>query len=207
MRTDDDTFTSVTLLLRLRDLSDKQAWEDFVERYVPKIYGWCRRNRLQEADAADVTQEVLGKLVSAMRKFDYNPDRGSFRGWLKTVTNNAVRDFASSYKKHGRGSGDSQVNAALASIADPGALAELADEIEAEAEREILREAESRVKVRVKQQTWEAYELTAVQNVAAPDVAAKLDMPIGQVYVAKSRIIRLLRQEVRKLEGAQDNRS
>jgi RNA polymerase sigma-70 factor (ECF subfamily) len=205
MRTDDDTFTSVTLLLRLRDLSDKQAWEDFVERYVPKIYGWCRRNRLQEADAADVTQEVLGKLVSAMRKFDYNPDRGSFRGWLKTVTNNAVRDFASSYKKHGRGSGDSQVNAALASIADPSALAELAGEIEAEAEREMLREAEARVKVRVQKQTWDAYELTAVRDIAAPDVAARLNMPVGQVYVAKSRIIKLLRQEVRKLDGAQDN--
>src|SRR5262245_38241448 len=80
MQSNGDSRTRSTLLLRLRDLSDRAAWEEFLDSYAPKIYGWCRRFHLQEADAADVTQEVLGKLVSALRRFDYDPARGSFRG-------------------------------------------------------------------------------------------------------------------------------
>ena len=99
----DQTYTSVTLLLRLRDLNDKEAWDDFVQRYVPKIYAWCRRYGMQEADASDITQEVLGKCVSVLRRFEYDPSRGSFRGWLKTVTNNTLRDFVNSCDRPGRG--------------------------------------------------------------------------------------------------------
>ena len=76
----DETPTSGTLLMRLRELDDRAAWNEFVERYAPRIYGWCRHHRLQESDAADVTQEVLGKLVKVIRSFEYDPRRGSFRG-------------------------------------------------------------------------------------------------------------------------------
>ncbi|MEM6692601.1 MAG: sigma-70 family RNA polymerase sigma factor, partial [Planctomycetota bacterium] len=88
------SFTSLTLLGRVRDLSDQQAWDEFVQVYTPRIFSWCKQNLLQDQDASDVTQEVLMKLVTAMEKFEYQPTRGSFRGWLKTVTTNAVRDLA-----------------------------------------------------------------------------------------------------------------
>ncbi len=195
----DASRTSVTLLMRLRDLDDQEAWDDFVQRYVPKIYGWCRRNRLQEADASDVTQEVLGKLVAAIRKFEYDANRGTFRGWLKTVTQNAVRDFANSVKRHGRGTGDSNIMGALAAIADTHAMEDLAREIDTEGEQEILREAEARVKMRLKQVTWDAYELTAVKDVPAAEAAEQLGIDVAQVYVAKSRVIKMLRTEVQKL--------
>lgn len=195
----DDSHTSVTLLMRLRDLDDREAWDDFVQRYVPKIYGWCRRYKLQEADASDVSQEVLGKLVTAMRTFEYDPSRGTFRGWLKTVTRNAVADFANSMKKHGRGSGDDQVMGALAAIAAPQALDDLAEQLEAQAEQEVLREAEARVKLRVKPQTWGAYELTALRQMSAPDAARQLGIDVAQVYVGKSRVIKMLRTEVDNL--------
>jgi RNA polymerase sigma-70 factor (ECF subfamily) len=187
--------------LRLRDLSDQEAWNEFLECYTPRIYGWCRRNRLQEADAADVTQDVLSRLVSALRSFEYDPNRGSFRGWLKTVTNNVIRDLAQSWSRPGRGSGDSNANRALQAIQEPAALSALADTIQVEAERELLREAEERVRLRVQAHTWQAYQLAAVKHCPAAEVAQTLAMPVAEVYVAKSRVIKLLRQEVEKLGG------
>ncbi len=196
-----DSRTRSTLLVRLRDLSDQAAWDEFLDRYAPRIYGWCRRYRLQEADAADVTQEVLRKLVTALRSFAYDPARGSFRAWLKTVTNNAVRDLAESWRRPGRGTGDTAVHAGLDAVQGPDALAELAAALQAEAEQELLREACERVKLRVKPHTWQAYERTAVERQPAADVAGALGMPVAEVYVAKSRVLKLLREEVEKLNA------
>lgn len=199
---DGDLRTSGTLLLRLRQLDDREAWGEFVEQYTPRIFAWCRRYRLQDSDAADVTQEVLGKLVRAIRSFDYDATRGSFRGWLKTVTNNAVRDFLEDLARPGRGSGDTQVGGMLAALQAPDAIQDLTASLEEEAERELLREAESRVQLRVQPNTWEAYRLTALKNVAASDAATELGMPVSEVYVAKSRVLKLLREEVARLGGS-----
>ena len=199
---DGDLRTSGTLLLRLRQLDDREAWGEFVEQYTPRIFAWCRRYRLQDSDAADVTQEVLGKLVRAIRSFDYDATRGSFRGWLKTVTNNAVRDFLEDLARPGRGSGDTQVGGMLAALQAPDAIQDLTASLEEEAERELLREAESRVQLRVQPNKWEAYRLTALKNVAASDAATELGIPVSEVYVAKSRVLKLLREEVARLGGS-----
>src|SRR5262249_25349845 len=108
--------TSPTLLGRLRqDPADAAAWSTFVLRYGPRIHAWCRQWRLQEADAQDVTQDVLVKLVTRMRTFDYDRAR-SFRAWLKTVTYHAWRDYVHGQQRAGQGSGDSAVLAALDSL-------------------------------------------------------------------------------------------
>src|SRR5262245_41376997 len=92
--------TNTSLLGRLRQApADQQAWAEFVQRYGPKIYGWCRRWQLQEADAQDVTQDVLLKLARKMRDFAYDP-QGSFHGWLKTLTHHAWRDFVDGRQRH-----------------------------------------------------------------------------------------------------------
>lgn len=193
--------TSGTLLIRLREFDDREAWNEFVERYTPRIYTWCRRYRLQESDASDVTQEVLGKLVKSIRSFQYDPHRGSFRGWLKTVTHNAIRDFLDDATRSGRGSGDTQVNSAMAAIQAPEAIGELASILEHEAEQEVLREAEARVQLRVKPHIWEIYRLLSQASVSATEVASRLTLPVAEVYVAKSRVLKLLRDEVEKLNG------
>src|SRR5262249_9381046 len=85
--------TRVTLLSQLRqEPHDQASWDEFVERYGRHIYRWCRQWKLQDADAEDVTQDVLVKLTQKLRAFSYDPSR-SFRGWLKTVAYNAWRDF------------------------------------------------------------------------------------------------------------------
>ncbi len=191
--------TRPTLLLRIRDWENQEAWSEFLERYAPKIHGWCRRYELQESDAADVTQNVLRKLINALRTFEYDPAQGSFRGWLKTVTNNAIRDFLRDITRHGRGSGDTKDLTRLAAIQTPSALEELAKEIEQEAERELLREAEIRVQARVKQHTWDAYRITVLEDQNAAEAAEELAISIDDVYVAKSRVLKMLKREVDRL--------
>lgn len=200
-----DLSTSSTLLMRIRDIQDDDAWSQFLERYTPRIYAWCRRYQLQESDASDVTQEVLTKLLKAMRSFQYDASRGSFRGWLKTVTNNAIRDFLGSPTANDRGSGDTIMQDHLAAIQAPDALADLARTIAAEAEQELLQTAEALVRTRVQPQTWRAYELTSKQQMKAADAASEIGMPISEVYVARSRVIKQLREEVRKLGGEDES--
>src|SRR5271166_4637881 len=84
--------TRASLLVRLRDPGDNEAWRQFVQLYAPVVYAFARRRQLQDADAGDLTQEVLRSVMGAARKLDYDPARGSFRGWLFTVTRNKLLD-------------------------------------------------------------------------------------------------------------------
>lgn len=197
-----DMATSTTLLRRLRDVSDADAWDDFVNRYSPRVFEWCRRNSLQDSDAADVTQQVLLKLVTAMRSFEYNQQRGTFRAWLKTVTTNAVRDLGRQWQNRNiRVAGDTVTAEQLNSICDPKALNELSERIEAQYREELLREAEARIKIRVKEETWDAWHKTAVEQQKVADVATAVGMTVAEVYVAKSRVNKMLREEVQRMES------
>ena len=110
-----DSGTRASLLGRLRhNPLDQAAWGEFVEHYGAKVYAWCRKWGLQEADAQDVTQDVLLRLARKMKDFTYDPAR-SFRAWLKTLTSHAWSDFVEARRRPGLGSGDSGARAALES--------------------------------------------------------------------------------------------
>jgi RNA polymerase sigma factor (sigma-70 family) len=193
-----DSGTRISLLGRLRrDPTNQAAWCEFVDQYGPKIMGWCQRWNLQEADAQDVTQNVLFKLAERMRDFQYDPS-GSFRAWLKTVAHHACSDFMEGRKKPGLGSGDSQVGQLLQKTE---ARDDLVKHLEQEFDREILQEAMRRVRLRVAPQTWQAFLLTAVEGLAGAEAAERLPMQVAQVYVAKRRVQKMLQEEVAKLEG------
>src|SRR5205814_3561668 len=99
--------TRATLLTLLRqDPSDQASWDEFVERYGRHIYRWCRQWKLQDADAEDVTQDILVKLTQKLPAFAYDPSR-SFRGWLKTVAHHAWRDFEDRRRHAQPAAGDS----------------------------------------------------------------------------------------------------
>src|SRR5215831_17297303 len=105
--------TRPSLLVRIRDTDDTAAWAQFVEIYAPLVYGFARRHGLQDADAADVTQEVMQSVSKAAHKLEYDPERGSFRAWLFTVVRNKVSTFLIRRKPAERGSGGSDAQGLL----------------------------------------------------------------------------------------------
>jgi RNA polymerase sigma-70 factor (ECF subfamily) len=192
--------TDVSLLLRLRqDPKDQAAWSNFVKRYGRRIFLWCRHWQLPEVDAEDVTQNVLMILAEKLREFQYDP-AGSFRAWLKTVTHHAWSKYVTSQQRPGRGTGDSQTFGLLQTIE---ARDDLTAKLEEEFDREVLELAMVRVAQRVETHTWRAFQLLALQGLPGAEVAASLDMPIGMVYVAKSRVQKMIQNEIRQLEGGE----
>ena len=159
-----DVNTSITLMMRLRQApADPQAWEEFVRRYQPMIRDWCLRRGSKPEDAEDVAQEVLLKLLAAMKTFQYDPAR-SFRAWLKTVTHNAWHDFVKSHRRESTEDPD-RFQAILDSRT---ALDDLGSWMEDAFERELLDLAMRRVERRVKPANWRAFRLTAIDRARAP---------------------------------------
>ena len=189
--------TCPTLLARLRhDPSNEAAWDEFVEHYGRHIYRWCLQWRLQDADAEDVTQEILLKLSSKLRDFTYEPEK-SFRGWLKTIAHHAWRDFVDSQQR-ARTITDDQIWELLQTVE---AREDLILKLQDAFDHELLEAAKLQVRLRVAPHTWEAFRLVAIEGIAAEDVAANVGMQVAMVYVAKSKVQKMLREEIRKLEG------
>jgi len=190
--------TRASLLLRLRDPHDKEAWGQFVQLYAPVVYGFARKRGLQDADAADLMQEVFRSVAASAGRLDYDPKRGSFRGWLYTVTRNKIYTFLDAQRRQVRGSGDSGAQVLLEEQAGrEDGTGELWDQ---EYERSAFAWAAERVRVEFHEATWQAFWLTAVEGQSPRDVGRQLGLSPGAVYVAKSRVIARLREEVRELE-------
>ena len=189
--------TRVTLLSRLRhEPSDQAGWDEFVERYGRHIYRWCRQWNLQDADAEDVTQDILMKLTQKLRDFAYDPSR-SFRGWLKTVAHHAWRDFEDGRRRVQAAAGDSQVQQLMLTVE---ARDDLVQKLEEAFDLELLEAAKVRVRLRVAPHTWEAFRLTAIEGKPVAEVAASVNMQVAMVYVARSKVQKMLQEELGKLE-------
>jgi RNA polymerase sigma-70 factor (ECF subfamily) len=189
--------TRVTLLSQLRqDPSDQASWDEFVECYGRHIYRWCRQWKLQDADAEDVTQIILVKLVQKIRAFAYDPSR-SFRGWLKTVAHHAWRDFEDSRRRAQAAAGDSQSQEQMLILE---AREDLAQKLEEAFDLELLEAAKVRVRLRVAPHTWEAFRLIALEGLPVAQVAARVHLQAAMVYVAKSKVQKMLQEEIQKLE-------
>jgi RNA polymerase sigma-70 factor (ECF subfamily) len=169
---------------------DEKSWSEFVERYGAMMLTWCARWGLQPNDAEDVTQNVLVQLAKQMREFEYDPD-GSFRGWLRTLAYRAWCDLIASQSRKRQQYMSDEV---LAVLESEDACRAFLEQIDSEARQDRLEEAMERARLRVEPHTWRAFELTALQNVSGDEAALQLNMNIGAVYVAKSRIVRMIRQ-------------
>jgi RNA polymerase sigma factor (sigma-70 family) len=195
---DGDSRTSLTLIGQLRDdPSDPGAWNAFVDRYGRKVYAWCRQWGLQEADAQDVTQDVLLDLARQMARFHYQP-ADSFRAWLKTLAYRAWCDFLDARRRERTAV---EAAAVIDRISSEAAGADLMRRLEEECERELLDEAMARVRLRVRPHTWEAFRLTALDGRPGAEAAGRLGMQVGAVFVARSKVQKMLQEEVLKLEA------
>ena len=186
--------TRPSLVLRLRDSHDQQAWETFLEIYQPMIFRLIRQKGIQEADAREVTQEVLMAVASAIDRWDQDPSRGTFRGWLSTITRNLVVNFLIKQSRHPRGIGQCGFRCELDEVAAPeGDVSQFFD---LEEKRQIFRWAADQVRLEFRDDHWKAFWLTAIGEQSIPSVAAELGLSIGLVYVTRNRIMKRLRETV-----------
>jgi RNA polymerase sigma-70 factor (ECF subfamily) len=184
--------THPSLLVRLRDAQDLAAWQTFVDTYGPALYRYGRHRGLQDADAADVTQEVLAEVARCSRTFEYQPERGRFRDWLGTLARRRVMRFL---ERQTRGPAATGGEEELAQCVSPQADPEWTDEFNAQ----VLRVALERIRPHFESATWRAFELVWIEGRPAAQAADELPMPIGSIYVAKSRVLKRLEEEVRAL--------
>ncbi len=195
----DSASTRPSLLARIRDSRDRQAWAEFVEIYAPLVYGYAQKRGLQDADAADLTQEVLRAVAGSVGRLDYDPGRGSFRGWLFTVVRNELCDLAAAQRRSGRGSGDSSLQRLLEQQTDRAE-----DEAalwEREYERQLFTWAAEQVRRDFQETTWQAFWLTAVQGKSGKEVAEALGLTPAAVYLAKRRVMTRLKEQVEQLRA------
>ena len=189
--------TRTSLLVRIRDPRDGEAWREFTALYEPLIYEFSRKRGLQDADAADLTQIVLHAVTSAIRRLDYDSERGSFHSWLFAVTRNQLRKFLSRQHREPHGSGDTDVLDLLNEEPAPDEEAALWDD---EYKRQRFRWACKRVRGEVEPASWQAFWRTAVDGCTGAEAASELGMSIGAIYTARSRVLERIRKQIEQLE-------
>ena len=188
----DPSRTRESLFIRLQDPADRRAWDEFHDRYAPMIRGWCRHWFPRETD--DMVQEVFIRLLRCLKDFKYEPGKGRFRGYLKTVTHRLMADL-------------SERPARTPGIADEELLNEvearqdLLDRLAALFDLELLQIARERVRDRVEDRTWWAYAGTAEEGRKPAEVACELGMKVGAVFQARHSVISQLRREIEILQA------
>jgi RNA polymerase sigma-70 factor (ECF subfamily) len=176
--------THGSLLDRLRETADTDAWVRFVRLYTPLLSNWASRSGVPEADAADLVQDVLTIVVQQMPAFQHDPRR-SFRAWLRTILVNRWRERLRKRQPATSHQLDQVPAAPEPSLPD-----------EAEDRRQLLRRALTLVQAEIAPAAWEAFRRTALLGQPGADVAAELNMTVNAVYIARSRVLQRLRQLV-----------
>lgn len=190
--------TRSSLLLRLRNAGDQQAWAEFLEIYQPLIFRLTRQRGLQDADAREVTQEVLVSVAGAIGRWESDPARGSFRGWLATIARNLVVNFLIRQSRHPRGTGDSDFARWLDEV--PSLDCGESRLFDLERRRQVFLWAAEEIESEFRSETWQAFWNTSVIGCEVSEVARELKMSAGAVYVARSRVMKRLREKVSEVE-------
>jgi RNA polymerase sigma factor (sigma-70 family) len=193
----DSLLTRPSLLIRIRDPKDDAAWRQFVRLYAPLVYGFARRRGLQDADAADLVQDVLQQAATGANRFDYDRECGTFRSWLFRVIRNRLSNWFRRQRPHEHGAGDSAVQAILELAPSPESDAA---EWDTDYDRRLFDFAAEQVRDEFEAPSWAAFWQTAVDGHTPKDVARRLGVSVGAVYVAKSRVLARLRQKILEME-------
>jgi RNA polymerase sigma-70 factor (ECF subfamily) len=207
MSVDDSPLTRASLLVQIRDGSNNEAWQEFIKLYGPVVYGFARKRGLQDADAADLMQDVMRSVSTAIGRLDYDRNQGTFRGWLFTITRNKVFNFLSARRIRPQSSGDSGTNRLLESHPDTSHLdtGDSSDEWEMDYQRRLAALAMERVKSEFQENTWRAFWLTAVEGIAVAEVSRQVGLTNGAIYVAKSRVLARLKEEVETMRRQEED--
>lgn len=191
--------TRQSLIVRLKDRRDREAWGEFLEIYGPLVHRLALAKGLQHADAEDVVQQVFGSVARAVERWRPDAERARFRTWLTAIARNAIVN-ALSRRAPDRATGDTAERELLAEFAADSAESQL---LLAESRREVFQWAARRVREEFEPQTWEAFWLTAVEGRDVADVAGAIHKRPGAIYAARSRVMRRLRQIVLEWQSAE----
>ena len=192
--TDSNPETRLSLILRMRNGDDGDAWEEFVSIYQPLVLSFVQRQRLQYADAAEITQDVLSRVSQSIVRWDHTVENATFRGWLYRITRNLTIDFLR--RKQREQTRMEKEELGLSQIADPSESESL--EFRAEYERQLFHWAASRLKPRFKPKNWNAFWMSTVEGRSIEEVAEELNLECGAIYVARSRIMSRLSQMIQQ---------
>jgi RNA polymerase sigma-70 factor (ECF subfamily) len=183
---------AASLLERLR-ARQAGAWERLASLYGQTVYGWCRRAGVSEADAPDVSQEVFAAVARYLADFRRERPGDSFRGWLWTITRNKVRDHWRRRADEARAAGGTTAQEALQQVPED-VPPDSEDATEAES-GDLYRRALELIRSEFEERTWRAFLMVTVEARLPADVAAELGTTPGAVYIAKSRVLKRLREE------------
>ena len=191
--------TSFTLIGRLCEPADAEAWAHFVGLYAPLLRAWVRPLCVQDADADDVIQEVLVVVVRRLPEFAHSRRMGAFRTWLKTIATNKLGDHLRSAARRPAGSPDS----VLAQLADPSS--ELSREWDRQHARHLAQALLQKIQGEFEPATWDAFRRVTMQGEPTASVAASLGVTANAVMIAKSRVLARLRDELAAWEDSGEN--
>lgn len=184
--------TSLSLLDRARG-RDEEAWRRLVALYQPLVLFWCRRSGFSNEDAHDVAQEVFAAVSRRLADFRRDNAGGTFRGWLRVITINKIRDHARRHEDEAAGAGGSTARLQIEQVAGP----ESADDAEAQVEiARLFQRALDYVKVEFEPKTWSAFWGMALDSRTAAELATELGMTAGAVRQAKYKVMQRLREEL-----------
>jgi RNA polymerase sigma factor (sigma-70 family) len=195
--------TRPSLLLRVRDLHDAGSWREFVGLYAPLVHSYFTRRGMQPADADDITQETLRIVAREMPRFEYDPARGQFRGWLRTVARTQLAKFFARADRQRLADGSSAAWREAEAHADDTADAQ---KWEHEYRARLFAWAAEKVRAEVAPATWEAFWRTAVLDESPEHVAKSVGLGTGNVYVARSRITARIRAVIAETDESWEQR-
>jgi RNA polymerase sigma factor (sigma-70 family) len=192
--------TRASLLVRLKAPRDERAWGEFVGIYEPLIHRLARARGLQEADADDLAQEVFRVVAAAIEQWNPDPARGSFRGWLSRIARNLIVNLLAARGRQSASFGTGGTEMVEFLEAQPASETDSAL-FDLEHRRQVFAIAAQRARVHFQETTWQAFWRTGVEGRDVAAVAAELGLSPGALYVARSRVMARLRQEIDRIEG------
>lgn len=180
--------TRQTLLLRLRNGADLASWEEFTAVYRPFLLRYALSCGLPEADACDVVQNIFVRLLRSLRTFEYDPDRGQFRNWLRRVARNSVQDWRRQRRRRREQSMDPE------EIDRQHATGEGFD-WQGEHRSQVVSHALTALQAECRPLTWLCFELHCLRGRTAADVANVTGLTPNGVYINAARTLARLRQK------------
>ena len=195
--------TRRSLMTRLKNWDDQEGWREFFETYWKFLYTIARKTGLNDAEAQDVVQETIVAVAKKMRHFHYDPALGSFKAWLFLNVRSRITDYFRRRQCHlpsASGAGpESGLGQTVEQIPDTR-VTDLEAAWEAEWKKALFETALGRVRQRVSPHQFQIFDLCAVQGLPLRKVTSALGVNLGQVYLARHRVARLVRREVQRLE-------